>query len=74
MIISFKMVDGSRYDVPANQYQKEKLIQDLSNDGGSNAWHWWQICDEHEKLVILNTNNIVSITVKGDADDGKGIS
>lgn len=74
MIISFKMVDGSRYDVPANQYQKEKMFQDLSNDGGSDGWHWWQICDEYEKLVILNTNNIVSITVKGDADDGKTIS
>ena len=44
------------------------------NDGGSDGWHWWQICDEYEKLVILNTNNIVSITIKGDADDGKGIS
>lgn len=73
MIISFKMVDGSRYDVPANQYQKEKMFQDLSKDDGI-AWHWWQICDEHEKLVILNTSNIVSITLKGDADDSKTIS
>lgn len=74
MIISFKMIDGSRYDVPANQYQKEKLFQDLSEDGGINAWHWCQVCDENEQLIILNTNSVVSITIKGDADDGKGLS
>lgn len=67
MIISFKMVDGSRIDVPANQYQKEKLIQDLSED--NDLCQWWQVCDENEKLIILRINNIVSITIKGDGDD-----
>ena len=71
MIISFKMVDGSRIDVPANQYQKEKLIQDLSED--NDLCQWWQVCDENEKLIILRINNIVSITIKGDGDDSKTI-
>lgn len=74
MIISFKMVDGSRYDVPANQYQKAKMFKDLNDDSSINSWHWLQAYDENEKLIILRTNNIVSITINGDADDGKTIS
>ena len=70
MIISFKMVDGSRYDVPANKYQKEKILQDLSG----NDFEYLQVQQNDSKLIILRTNNIVSITIKGDADDGKTIS
>ena len=65
MIISFKMVDGSRIDVPANQYQKEKILQDLEGDD----FEYLQVHNDNSKLIILRTNNIVSITIKGDADD-----
>ena len=70
MIISFKMVDGSRIDVPANQYQKEKILQDLECDD----FEYLQVHHDNSKLIILRTSNIVSITIKGDADDGKGLS
>lgn len=70
MIISFKMVDGSRIDVPANQYQKEKILQDLEGDD----FEYLQVHHDNSKLIILRTNNIVSITIKGDADDSKTIS
>lgn len=73
MIISFKMVDGSRIDVQANKYQEEKLYQDLNADE-KEIWQWWQVYNEEWKKIILRTNNIVSITVKGDDNDSKGIS
>lgn len=73
MIISFKMIDGSRIDIPANEYQQEKLYQDLNADE-KEIWQWWQVYNENEKQIILRTNNIVSITIKRNDDDGKRIS
>ena len=73
MIISFKMVDGSRIDIQANKYQEEKLYQDLNADE-KEIWQWWQVYNEEGKKIVLRTNNIVSITVKGDDNDSKGIS
>ena len=56
--------------MPANQYQKEKILQDLECDD----FEYLQVHHDNSKLIILRTSNIVSITIKGDADDGKGLS
>lgn len=72
MIISFKMVDGSRIDIQANKYQEEKLYQDLNADE-KEIWQWWQVYNEEGKKIVLRTNNIVSITVKGNDNDSQTI-
>lgn len=70
MIISFKMVDGSRYDVPATFAQKEVMIANLMTGNED----WYDVYEDERKQIILRASNIVSITIKGDADDGKRLS
>lgn len=71
MIISYKMVDGSRIDVPVTSSQKEAMLINLTR---SNTANWFNVFEDERKQILLRASNIVSITIKGDADDGKTIS
>ena len=71
MIISFKMLDGSRIDIPATYAQKEAMIGNLMVNGAN---EWFDVFDDGNKNIILRGSNIVSITIKGESDDSKTIS
>ena len=69
MTISFKMVDGSRYEFEDSKEQIEMYER---------IWELRGLPDivpieEENKTVILNGKHIVSITIKGDDNDSKTI-
>ena len=70
MIISFKMIDGSRIDVLASDDFKKTLVDSIMFRKGE----WFNVFNDGKEDIYLRSNNIVSITIKGDADDGKGLS
>jgi len=63
---TIKMTDGTRYDdVPFDKGFDEPILTIKNN--------WW-VVPQDNGAVFLNSNHIVSVTVKGDADDSKAIS
>lgn len=66
MIISYKMVDGSRIDVPVTSAQKDAMIINLMR---SNTANWFNVFEDERKQILLRASNIVSITINGEADD-----
>lgn len=71
MIISFKMVDGSRIDLPVTHDEKEFLLTRLRL---YKEWQWLEIDRGNDKKIMLKNENIISVTIKGDDNDSKGIS
>lgn len=69
MIISIKMVDGSRIDVLASDDFKKTLVGSIMSGKGE----WFNVLNDGKEDVYLRSNNIVSITIKGDGDDSKTI-
>lgn len=70
MIISFKMVDGSRYEFEDSKEQIEMYERIWELRGLPSIVP----IEQENKTVILNEKHIVSITIKGDDNDSKGIS
>lgn len=64
MVISFKMIDGSRIDVPITKEQQETIIDEIE----CGYRNWFGFNDGNRELY-LHINNIVSVIIKGDGDD-----
>lgn len=65
MIISYKMVDGSRMDAQITSAQKEAMLLNIFRSNSN----WYNVFEDERKQILLRASNIVSITINGEADD-----